>query len=81
MIKNNAEVAAKIAAEMNDGTVGGNGNEKTGDKPLNETHATSTKANDPIVIGGSIVDLSYSATEDNLQVSQSFLSSIIHRSG
>lgn len=59
-------MAAKIATEMN-GSASGNG--VLDIKTTNETKATATKPNDPVVIGGSIVDLSYSVQEDNLQVS------------
>lgn len=59
-------MAAKIATEMN-GSASGNGGLDI--KTTNETKATLTKPNDPVVIGGSIVDLSYSVQEDNLQVS------------
>lgn len=69
LIKNNAEVAAKIAVELN-GSAPGAGNKKTvTTKPLNETNVDSAKPSDPVVIGGSIVDLSYSVQEENLQVS------------
>lgn len=69
MIKNNAEVAAKIAAEMNATTRDDDNNESSDAKPLNPNKTNPTKDNDPVVIGGSIVDHSYSVQEDNLQVS------------
>lgn len=68
LIKNNAEVAAKIAVELNGSAPGAGNKETVVTKPLNETNVDS-KPNDPVVIGGSIVDLSYSVQEENLQVS------------
>lgn len=69
MIKNNAEVAAKIVAEMNEPASGNDSDNIKTPNAVNESKTVSANANDPVVIGGSIVDLSYSVQEDNLQVS------------
>lgn len=61
-------MAAKIAAEMYAAKTGGS-NKSADVKPMDDINASPTKTNDPVVVGGSLVDLSYSVLEDNLQVS------------
>lgn len=62
-------MAAKIATEMNGIASGDDTNGTLNIETTNEKKATPTKPNDPVVIGGSIIDLSYSVQDENLQVS------------
>lgn len=67
LIKNNARVAAQIAVELQ--TL------RTIERSNGDDGATSNNLNDdewraPVVVGGAVVDVCYSLTEKDLQVSQ-----------
>lgn len=69
LIRNNARVASQIAVELS---------RLKGDKRLtpstqnnNGVGEKAKMANAPVVVGGSIVDVSYSVIEDDLQVRES----------